>query len=868
EREAGQEREGGLQGQIEARLTHMEELSAQLDAATAEIAALLAQAEEISHRAGGGAQRLDALRAGQADAQETVSALRAERSSLSAAAGEMEARRRTAAADAEARAAELTDADGQLAELDTKLTESAERLDGLQNVIGGYELRRASRQKKVDALRARHGQLTMDTEALRSRTALLREMEREHEGHSRAVKSVLQDSARGALRGVHGTLASLLRADDRCAVAVEIALGPALQNIVVDREEDAKAAIEALRRQDAGRATFLPLSAIRGRMLEENGLEREPGFAGIAADLVAVDGKYREIVDNLLGRTVVMENMDAAIGLARRRGQRFRIVTLDGQVILPGGAMTGGSVGKSVGLLSRKNETERLEKKLAENREALEAMARELSAAERELSAVAYDCDVALAERRQAEDEALSLRSAREHKAVWRDGIRAGRDTLAAETEAIAARLAQNAEQVQTLQIAEEGQNARLTRLADEIAALSQGQSGLQTEGTALAEQIAALRAQSAALGAERESDRRSAEELSALRAQLIGDQSQREESFVGYERKSAELSAQIGVKEGELTALAGRAKEAKEALEALYAARRELEGRRVQADRQAREKNEENLRLERERSRLEAQKVSGEAEEKAIIDKLWENYQLTHTTALELRTPMDSAAKANRRVGELKSAIAALGPPNIGAIDEYSRVAERYEYLTSQRDDAEKAKNDLLGIIDGLVGQMREIFVGQFALINEKFGQTFKEIFGGGDAHLELEDPEDPLGCGVEIRAQPPGKRMRSITLLSGGEKSLVAIALYFAIFKVRPAPFCILDEVDHDLDDVNVARYAAYLRRLATDTQFVVVTHRRGTMEAAEALYGVTTQEEGVSKILSLRLQDAEKSLGMTLA
>ncbi|MDR2670858.1 MAG: hypothetical protein LBC26_03965 [Oscillospiraceae bacterium] len=299
-----------------------------------------------------------------------------------------------------------------------------------------------------------------------------------------------------------------------------------------------------------------------------------------------------------------------------------------------------------------------------------------------------------------------------------------------------------------------------------------------------------------------------------------------------------------------------------------LYEARQTLEGRRVRCDKQVREQNDENMKMERERSRLEAKKVAGEAEEKSIMDRLWDNYGLTHSAAVALRMPLPGGtAKANRRAGELRNAIRALGAPNLGAIDEYDRVSTRYEYLTEQRNDAEAARADLLTIIGDLTGRMREIFLEQFTLIGEHFTRTFREIFGGGDARLSLEDPEDALLCGVEIHAQPPGKKMRSISLLSGGEKSLVAIALYFSIFKVRPAPFCVLDEVDHDLDDINVARFAAYLRRLAGDIQFVVITHRRGTMEAADMLYGVTTQEEGVSKILSMRLQDAEASLGISL-
>jgi len=867
EREAGQDRDGGLLSQIRAKEAHMAELTVRLDALETEIVALVLEAEEISRQSGGGAARIDALRVQEAELREAVSSVRAELSSRAAAAAEWEERKRATETDANVRKTGLIEAEQAIAALDGQLAESAEKVDELGNAVAGYEMRRASRQKKTDALKEKQARLKAEDEAFSSRIQLLREMEKEYEGHSRAVKTVMRESGRGGLRGIHGTLSSLLRADDKCAVAVEIALGAALQNIVTDREEDAKTAIEFLRRQDAGRATFLPLSAIRGRSLEERGLENEPGFVELASELVTFESRYGDIVRNLLGRTVVVDTLDAAIGLARRRGHRFRIVTLDGQVVAPGGAMTGGSAGKNVGVLSRKNEIDRLEVCLSVNAEALDTLSKELAQAERELSAVGYDCEVVMAEKRVAEDGVLSLRSEREHKGIWLNGLREALAARRIEIDELTARLNQSETRQQALRDDIGVRTGQADRLAAEIAALSEGQSGLQTESTRLHESVSELRAQRAALKAEKASDENSIDELGFLREQLVGDLEQRERNFAALEAKNRELLHDIDVKQEGLQQLAARAGEARGALDALYARRQELEGLRIQADKQAREKNEENLRLERERSRLEAQKASGEAEEKAIMDKLWDTYGLTHTAALEQRTAMESIAKANRRVGELKSAIAALGPPNIGAIDEYGRVSQRYEYLAAQRDDAAGARADLLEIIEDITARMKEIFLTQFALIGEKFGQTFREIFGGGDANLELENPEDPLGCGVEIRAQPPGKKMRSISLLSGGEKSLVAIALYFSIFKVRPAPFCILDEVDHDLDDINVTRFAAYLRRLSEDIQFVIITHRRGTMEVADMLYGVTTQEEGVSKILSLKLADAERSLGMTL-
>ncbi|MCL2747408.1 MAG: chromosome segregation protein SMC [Oscillospiraceae bacterium] len=867
EQEAGQDRDGGLRSQIESRRADIADLGARQAALESEGKALLAQVDEISHRGSDASDKLNAMRIREVSLRETVSSLRVSLSSQTAAAAEWEARLSIQGADLEVRAAGLAEAVRQLAKLDGEIADGTVSLEELRNAIDGHTMRRDSRQRKVEKLREKCTALSADAQVLESRVKMLREMEREYEGHSRAVRSVMRESGRGALRGIRGTLSSLLRADDRCAVAVETALGASLQSIVVEREEDAKAAIGLLRRQDAGRATFLPLTAIRGLSLEERGLENEPGFVGLADTLVSFSPEYGDIVRNLLGRTVVTESLDDAVGLARRRGHRFRIVTLDGQVIARGGAMTGGSASKSVGALSRKNELERLETKLSDKTAQAGALARERENAERELSAAQYDLDVAQSERRVAEDEALSLRSERTHKGVWYDGLREAHKALQAERDDLVARLADSATTQREQQADIERRAAEAGDLAEQIAALSEGQADLYTESTRLAETIAELRAQGAALGAEKNAAEKSVADLEELRAQLVGDLDKRNLAIASYEQKIKGIAGEIHAKTENQAEKSARAAELRTQLLALSERQGDLEGRRVAADRAAREFNEENLRLERECARLEGQKASGEAEEKAIMEKLWDNYGLTHSAALEQRTQMDSVHKANRRAGELKAAIKALGSPNIGAIDEYDRISGRYEYLTTQRDDAALARSELLQIIDDLTGRMKEIFLEQFALIGEKFGQTFREIFSGGDARLELEDPEDPLHCGVEIRAQPPGKKMRSITLLSGGEKSLVAIALYFAIFKVRPAPFCVLDEVDHDLDDINVARFAAYLRRLSEDIQFVVVTHRRGAMEAADMLYGVTTQEEGVSKIISLKLQDAEKSLGMTL-
>jgi chromosome segregation protein len=617
-----------------------------------------------------------------------------------------------------------------------------------------------------------------------------------------------------------------------------------------------------LRRLEAGRATFLPLSALRGRKLEERGLLDEPGFVGIASDLVTYKDSYADIVLSLLGRVVVVEDMDAAIALARRKGYRFRIVTLAGGVIAPGGAMTGGSLAKNIGLLSRKNEIETLKQSQNKLEDALTSLESENIRVEQEAKSIQEKWETAAAEKRSAEDESLSIHSERAHKGVRYEELKGTAMSLEKECDELAGRLKENANSIHDWEIKAIKETERAEFLAAELAKQAAGQSELFEEATRRTEQIAQLRTQTAVLMAEKAADDKLLQEYESLHQTFVDDNVKKDETVAALEQRVSELRESISHKQEEMQALRTQIEERHETLSALYAVRQSFEGRRVQVERKAREGNETILGLERERSRLEAQKTSAEAEEKAIIDRLWDHYGLTHSAALPLRKPLTGGAgKSNRRVSELKAAIQALGPPNIGAIEEYERVSGRYTYMTGQRDDAAGAKTSLLSIIEDLTEQMKHIFLEQFALIGEKFTQVFKEIFGGGDAKLSLEDPDDVLGCDVAIHAQPPGKKMRTITLLSGGEKSLVAIALYFAISKVRPAPFCVLDEVDHDLDDINVSRFASYLRRMSSDIQFIVMTHRRGTMEAADMLYGVTTQEEGVSKILSMRLEEAEK-------
>ena len=744
------------------------------------------------------------------------------------------------------------------------LAKAVEERDAVQNVISGYALRLESRRKKAEQARERHMKLQMDENALSSRVKMLTEMEKLHEGYSKAVKLVMGEAQRGSLQHIHGPVADLLKVPEEYTVAIETALGGAMQNLVVDREEDGKAVIQYLKRRDAGRATILPLSSIRpGELREGQALRREPGFVGVGDQLISFQPQYRNVFSNLLGRVAVMEDLDHAIAAARKYGYKFRIVTLDGQVLNPGGSMTGGSASRSAGILSRANELERLNEQGRGLREQLAQAAKALEEADREAAAAGYEMETAQSQLREWEDAILKA-----------EGEAAHCDSVVADLERQSSSQREELEQLKSrsaqIESDTRGARSRIQELEGAAAALKseaegkvRGQTDLQDRSARITRELSELTASLAALEAEQETTAKSLGELKSLRDDMAGDREQNQALIGQYEEKNRQFTQEIGEKTARLQELRAENQVRSEEIRALGEEKLALEGQRNQADKDSRAKNDELLAMEREVSILEQRKVAAAMEEKQLLDKLWETYELSHEAAKQHRVEIESVPKASRRIGELKRAISSLGSINLGAIEEYQRVNERYTYLTDQRDDVQRAKGELEEIIADITGEMKTIFAREFQTIDQAFGQTFTELFGGGKATLELEDPEDILNCGIEIKVQPPGKALKIITLLSGGEKAFVAIALYFAILKVRPTPFVVMDEIEAALDDNNVARFAHYMRSMADKTQFIVITHRRGTMEEADVLYGVTMQEQGVSRMLTINLNDVEKEL-----
>jgi chromosome segregation protein len=851
-------RDVDLQEKIKQRISRREEISAELsniEQSKNELNMQSGRAEEAAEKL-----RLElsdlssaiSLEEGSAAALEAkINTLNETNSSLSQRGDAQEAERLRLSERLEEEAASLT---GTKKRLSTLEEETAAAL----NAERGFALKAESRRKRLDSITEKRGNLKIEEGAIKSRIHMLSEMEKEYEGFSKAVKVVMRESGRGTLRNIHGTVADIIKTDDKYALAIETALGTSLQSIVVDREEDGKSAINLLKNTDSGRATFLPISVIRGSELNEKGLDDEYGFEGIASRLVSCEDKYKYILLNLLGRTVIAEDMDSAIRLSRKFSAKFRIVTLDGQIINSGGSMTGGSSGRSVGILSRANELIRLQQEAAKLSQLSQALEKEQNEAEKELAAALYQQETSANELRLLQDELIKLRAEAEHREILISSVK--ESLLAAERackdadSVIAENLSAIAEAREKIAL----HRARAAELRAKADIKSQEKAQLDIRLSEYQGILNSLSSKEASLSAESEELVRGIEELNAL---LTGFGSEKESK----KQHIAELQAEIVLRQREAAEKQAKAAELRTAAEtsrsrlnAVINEKLACEAKKNKTDRDAQDKNKRIIELERQYAEINQRKLAAELEEKQIVDKLWDSYELSPTAAQKLRLELDSLSKANRRIAEIRKELSSLGSPNIGAIEEFERVNERYTFLKEQRDDIEKAKKELQTIVNDITAEMERIFASEFALIAKHFSETFMELFGGGKAELILEDENDILNCGIEIKIQPPGKTPKSLTLLSGGERAFVAIALYFAILKVRPTPFCVLDEIEAALDESNVSRFAAYLRKMSSGTQFIVITHRRGTMEEADELFGVTMQK-GISRVLSVDLEQA---------
>ena len=851
-----------IQSQTEVQKKRIEEINVLLAENTLAVREVRQNAEREAERADIAQQGLQKLVVKENEYSETLAGLSVTLTMLRDRADELTAR--SAGIDDDIRTAEekYREVSDSLHAAAKTQDSAKERVAEINNVINGHKMLMSSRERTVRDLTEKRNTLLVELRSSENRAKMLEEMEKEYEGMGKATRNVMLAASRGTLRGVYGPVGSLLSVDDRYAVAIETALGASMQHIVVDTQSTGKAGIEMLKRSDGGRTTFIPLDTTKPNRLQTVP-KNDQGYVGIASELVHIDGRFQAVADNLLGRTVVAENLADAVRMSKNHNNALRIVTLDGQMINPGGSMTGGSAARNVGILSRANELKRLRARLETMDADLNACTADLAEAERILSGARYEAETAASEMSDASEQLHKAESAVNQYRLMQTALDENLESMELEKKTIASEQKEIADRIAEALKDQKNAAHDATQLKEEIERVSAGQDSFDALREKLNDKLAELREEGASLQAEREAALRSVAGFESLLEALSGDAAQRQRSVDALCANIEKTEAQIAEVGERITALRTQADDYRSTISAVGERKMEIEGRRSRNDKLSQEKNREILDLQSVSARFEQKKLSAEMEEKQIVDKLWDNYELSRTAAQELRKPVESMSAANKRIAELRREIGRLGSVNVGAIEEFARVKERYDFLRSQRDDVEKAKRDLLKIISDITGEMKEIFLREFSAIDACFREVFLELFGGGKASLALEDPDDPLGCGIEIRVQPPGKAVTTISLLSGGEKSFVAIALYFAIMKVRPTPFCIMDEIDAALDEANLERYAGYMRTMAGSTQFIVITHHRATMEEADVLYGVTMQEKGVTTVLNVDLDEAERTI-----
>ena len=736
------------------------------------------------------------------------------------------------------------------------LTENEKQL---ANVRSGLELKLKNRKAALDEADTAEQRLGRELDAARQRLSVLRELEKNMDGYQNSVKAVMRAAGARRLRGIIGPVSAILKVEPGCEVAVETALGAALQNIVVENEAAAKAAIALLRSDNAGRATFLPLDTVQPGVFRG----RLSGTARLASSLVQADARYDNIVSNLLGRIIVVEDINEASRVARDNGFRSRVVTMDGQVINAGGSFTGGSVQRSAGLFTRKQEMEelriraaKLQKDCLAAQEKTDQCKEQVDALQAELTATASEQITAANDRVRAEAEQKRLEAAAAQLETARNARRQEIDTL----QAALADSRAKAEDAAKLQAE---LTAKIDRRTAEMSRIAEGDDSFLTRQNALAQDLSARRLEQVT----RQKDAELAYSQIAALEQRARDAAARrtslEESVAALAARSDACRAEIAdirqTRADSQTTIAQKEAEIREATQKRLA-RQQAETETLARARTAADNREE---MSREMARLAERKAAAESEYDQTVAKLWDEYQLSVSQAEALCVEFDSLPALRAQVADLRGKIRALGSVNVSAIEEYKEVKARYDALVTQVTDVEESRNELSRMISKLSAQMREIFTDSFRAINENFGRVFAELFGGGEASLVLEDESNVLSSGIGIRVAPPGKVIKNLEALSGGEQALVAVSIYFAILAVNPAPFCILDEIEAALDDANVVRFAQYLRRVSDKTQFIVITHRRGTMEAANVLYGVTMQEDGVSKLLKLDLEQVDATL-----
>ncbi|MCR5150615.1 MAG: chromosome segregation protein SMC [Clostridiales bacterium] len=748
---------------------------------------------------------------------------------------------------------------------ENEVKKNEESLSENSNALEGLRMIQLSRQSKEKEKSAELEQLRLKIYQKNARIKMLDDLEKNLDGYAGSVQKVIKHAQQGALHGIRGAVSQLITVEPEYTVAVETALGAAIQNIVTDDENAAKRAINYLKENRLGRATFLPLTSVKAKQFTENGLSSCRGFVDMAVNLINADREYDAVFSSLLAKTAVVDNIDNAIAMAKKYSYRFKIVTLDGQVINAGGSITGGSRGSGSGLLSRVNEIEALkeevisfENNLKEKEKAYKTLAEDLAAVDARLQAGEAD-GIRLQEDLIRAQSALSLAKGNF------DSISAQIDELEEEKNQKTEKIAQYAADIENAGNKLRETETLIEKINGEISIVNRSKEEFDLEREKNLSLQNEISLEILSLNKELEAALDSRESLISRKADASTRNDSLLEEIASYEKRNEEILINIEKLESEKLSLKEKAKMNSGAIEALAEERTQDETATVRLRAKERSLTCDREKLVGERARLEERRDSLSKELENTKNRLLDEYSLSVRQAGEIAQIPDDIASAQKQLAEIRNKIRALGSVNVGAVEEYKEVSERYNFMSAQLGDIEKSKQELEKQIASLTEKMAEKFKEQFRLINTSFTQTFRDLFGGGTAELVPDDPKDMLECNISIKVQPPGKKVQNIDLLSGGEKGLSAIALLIAILKINPAPFCIFDEVEAALDDVNVQRYAQYLRSMNSKIQFILITHRRGTMDEADILYGVTMQEEGVSKLLELKSAEMARKLGL---
>ncbi len=737
--------------------------------------------------------------------------------------------------------------------LEEKSGEVNNRVNGLTKLWQG-------RSEKLSLTKKEFEDISFSIRDKEQRIRMLTDLENSMEGFAHSVKQVLKASKTGQLRGVYGSVAQLIKVESGYSLAIETALGGALQNIVVDNEETAKRGIRLLQESKAGRATFLPVTSVKGNRLAERGLEDCTGFVALAVDIVGFDENLTGVFNSLLGRIAVAEDIDDATVIAKKYGYKFKIVTLDGQVINAGGSFTGGSAAKSSGVLTRKNDIEKLENEKSKLSARIGEVKQSMEKLQAETDKLGFDIEGAKDELRVIGEDKIRFES--EIKRIIslleqnESQIKAAVENAKRYAEKIKENDRNTAEAEENLRKCEE----EIAELEKQAADSEEMRTEIKEKREKLSEKLSEMKLYQL----ERSKDKDALEaEIKQLEEQFsaLGDNSARLAVALEEQKKIiSEKEKLIEERKSSLENAADAVSEINAKILEEQSAKREMEQKSNEGRIKIRSLTDDREKFSREMTRLEERQGAVQNNYDGIISDMQEQYGMYLSEAREIAAPVEDLLTVQRDLNDVKQKIRGLGNVNVAAIEEYKEVSERYTFMRGQLDDVETSKRELEQLIEELTDNMRRQFSESFNQINENFKEIFVELFGGGRAELTLTDPEDVLESGIEINVAPPGKVIKSLSLLSGGEQAFVAIAIYFAILKIKPAPFCILDEIEAALDDINVVKYAQYLRNFTDTTQFILVTHRRGSMDEADVMYGVTMQEKGISRVLKLDQTSAE--------